>query len=246
MINGVDNVNKYKYLVFDLDNTLVDNNESIKYAFIKVLGKLNIDYTEDLLNKWYIADMEWWHKYEVGESVIPDNIGRDEVISYLMAQRFVLFFEGKHLTYDEAVSINAYYIEMLANHVVPMEGALSLLEELSKKYKIIVATNGPREQAINKIAKANLSSYVNLVVSVEDTVIPKPKVEFMEYIYNEIKCFDKSKVLIIGDSLKVDVLWGMNCEMDTCWFNYKDDVCSREYKPTVVINSLLDLLDYLR
>ena len=35
---------KYETIIFDLDDTLIDNHESIKYAFKKVLEVLNISY----------------------------------------------------------------------------------------------------------------------------------------------------------------------------------------------------------
>ena len=42
---------KYETLIFDLDDTLIDNMESIKYAFKIITKELNIDYNEELLGE---------------------------------------------------------------------------------------------------------------------------------------------------------------------------------------------------
>ena len=36
-------MNKYETLIFDLDDTLIDNNQSLKYAFTITINKLGLD-----------------------------------------------------------------------------------------------------------------------------------------------------------------------------------------------------------
>ena len=50
----------YKYLLFDLDNTLVDDNKNRKYAISRVLEYLNLDYDESMLDKFIKSDNEYW------------------------------------------------------------------------------------------------------------------------------------------------------------------------------------------
>ena len=41
---------KYETIIFDLDDTLIDNNKSINHAFREILKLLNIPYTNKLFN----------------------------------------------------------------------------------------------------------------------------------------------------------------------------------------------------
>ena len=45
-------MSKYETLIFDLDDTLIDNNLSIKYAFTTIINQLEIEYSDDLFFKW--------------------------------------------------------------------------------------------------------------------------------------------------------------------------------------------------
>ena len=45
-------MNKYKTLIFDLDDTLIDNNQSIKYAFTVIINELKLKYSDDLFSEW--------------------------------------------------------------------------------------------------------------------------------------------------------------------------------------------------
>ena len=47
-------MNKYKTLIFDLDDTLIDNNQSIKYAFTVMINELGLEYSNELFSKWKI------------------------------------------------------------------------------------------------------------------------------------------------------------------------------------------------
>lgn len=54
-------MNKYETIIFDLDDTLIDNNESIKYALMTIIEKLGIDYTDELFYRWKNFDNAYWH-----------------------------------------------------------------------------------------------------------------------------------------------------------------------------------------
>ena len=57
-------MNKYKTLIFDLDDTLIDNNQSIKYAFNVIINELKLKYSDDLFSEWTKFDTAYWHAWE--------------------------------------------------------------------------------------------------------------------------------------------------------------------------------------
>lgn len=125
--------------------------------------------------------------------------------------------------------------------MVEIPNASKLLQDLHNNYEILIATNGPKDTAINKVEKAKLDSYISFIVSSEEVGYSKPMLEFFEFLYQKTQNKDKNKMLLIGDSLTTDVLGGMNNGIDTCWFNPNNVPLSKEYKPTMTINKLLEL-----
>ncbi len=57
-------MNKYKILVFDLDDTLIDNFENVKYAFKTMIESENESYEEANFLKWYEIDRKFWVSWQ--------------------------------------------------------------------------------------------------------------------------------------------------------------------------------------
>jgi len=238
-------MSNYKILIFDLDDTLIDNNKSVKYAFMCLVYKLNIKYTDELFEKWRKFDIAYWRLWESGNMLLPNTFkSLEDKIIYLRANRFILFFKDLNLSVDDAISINELYCSMLGVNIVEIEGAKELLTKLSNHYEILIATNGPKNAAISKVDKINVSSYVSYIISSEEVGYSKPMPEFFDYLYNKIDNNNKDEMLLIGDSLTTDILGGMNNGIDTCWFNRRGEK-STGYKVDYEIKDLLELKEIL-
>ncbi len=59
------------------------------------------------------------------------------------------------------------------------------------------------------------------------------------------KDYNNEDFLIIGNSLKSDVGFGMNNDIDTCWFDINEETLTEEYKPTFIIKELSELKEIL-
>ena len=64
-------MHKYKAILFDLDDTLIDNDESTRYAIFDIYEKLGIPCTEDNFLKWKQFDIDYLFDWENGTIVIP-------------------------------------------------------------------------------------------------------------------------------------------------------------------------------
>ena len=235
-------MSKYKTLIFDLDDTLIDNNESVKYAFNSITKFLKIDFSEKFFEDWKLFDKTYWHIWESGKMIVPDSIKTlEDKVTYLRTNRFMLFFENLKTDWNKAIKINELYSKMLGVNIVEISDAKKLLQSLKSSYEIIIATNGPKDAAINKLEKTELNSYVSLIVSAEEIGYSKPMPEFFDFLLEKSENKDKSKMLLIGDSLTTDVFGGNKIGIDTCWFNPNSAPLPDEYKPTMTINKLLEL-----
>lgn len=243
-------MSKYKALIFDLDDTLVDDKENMKYAFNCVLKNLGETYSEEKFNRWYEIDNNFWHDWMKELIEIPEKyrgpvpLKNKECINWVRAQRFIIYSNGS-LSLDQAITLNNDYIKFLKNHVVPIEGATETLKTLSEKYLIAIATNGPSTTVNDKINKINCNNFIQDIFTSETIGCCKPKKEFFDTIYNKHARFTKDEFLIIGDSLHADVKFGMNCGIDSCWFNMRSNKLTDDYSPTYIINKLSDLKNIL-
>jgi 2-haloacid dehalogenase len=238
--------NSYKILVFDLDDTLIDNKENVKSAFATMLKEEGESPNEESFYRWYELDRKFWVDWQDGLIEIPDQLKHetgkksDEFLDWVRSQRVLMYFDNS-VSQERAIELNHIYMHSLNDVVVPVDGARDTLEYLSGKYKIIVATNGPRVATQQKLKKIDCMQFTTEVLSADMFGYMKPKVEFFEAIEQRYNDHDRSDYLIIGDSLKSDVGFGMNTGIDSCWFNRNGEKFDSNYSPTYTIRKLNEL-----
>lgn len=231
---------KYQVVIFDLDDTLIDNLENVKYAFKMLCDKLGTAYSEDLFQKWYLFDKDFWVQYSKNRLDIPISKEDSNFVSYVQSMRYQMFF---HIAIEEALKLNPLFLNALKENVIPVKNACKVLNYLNDDYVLVVATNGPREAARDKLAKINCFDFIKYIFNADMTknCVTKPSKEFFQELFDYIDFHDKEHILIVGDSLYSDILGGINAGIDTCWFNKNEEELSVDYEPTYVINDLLEL-----
>lgn len=242
-------MSKYKYIIFDMDDTLIDNLENVRYAFSKMLEYKKQSYSEEEFNRWVKLDKQFWNDFNAGEIKVPDEyrISQEQFVKYVQSLRYILYFNNE-IPITEAMQINELYLNALKEIVVEIPGASKVLQILSQKYNLVIATNGPRQAVFTKIEKIGCTDYIKQVFSADLTknTVTKPNELYFIELLDYLNFHDKDKILIVGDSLKTDVQGGMNSSIDTCWFNPNNEALPSNYKPTFIINALEDLLEILK
>ena len=66
---------------------------------------------------------------------------------------------------------------------------------------------------------ANLYRFFEKVFVSQEIGFNKPSIHYFEGCFAQIPGFDKSKAIIVGDSLTSDMLGGQNAGIATCWVN---------------------------
>lgn len=234
----------YKKILFDLDNTLIDDNENRKYAMRKILSDRKESVTEEKLEKFINLDDKYWKDRAEGKIKDPYKFKTlEEKTTWVRAQRFMMYF---NCSFDEAVQINERYIEYLKTSIVPIKNAKEILEYLNnKKYEIYIVTNGPEKPVENKLNSINAKKYIKSVFTAEEAGYMKPHKEFFDKFFKKINTDKKDDMIIIGDELEKDVLGGIQNGIDSCWFNMKKVKNNTDIKPNFEINNLLDLENIL-
>lgn len=235
----------YKKLLFDLDNTLVDDDHNRIYAIKKVLLERNQKISKEKIEKFIKIDNQFWKDRAIGKIKNPYKFKNDEEkTEWLRAQRFLTFFEN--ITFKEAININNRYIDYLSEDILPIENSKETLEYLfEKKYEIYVITNGPIKPVKDKLYKAKIDKYIKCVFTAEEAGHMKPHADFFEKFFRKVNIDSREGLLIIGDELEKDVLGGIKNGIDSCWFNKNNEINNTDIEPTFQILDLRELKNIL-
>lgn len=226
---------KYRFLLFDADDTLLDFEAAERDGLAKMFSELGLTLDGERRKRYAVLNKSLWKRLDEGE------LTRDE----LLLIRFGKFFEQEGIDADGVLAEKIYRGHLSEGHET-VAGAKELLEDLGKKYEIYVVTNGLAQTQIRRMHESGLDRLVRGTFISEQIGFNKPELGFFEYVEKHIPNFDKSEALIIGDSLSSDIQGGINAGIDTCWFDRENRTVPSETLPTYKITELKQLYDILQ
>ncbi|WP_064610038.1 YjjG family noncanonical pyrimidine nucleotidase [Streptobacillus moniliformis] len=223
----------YKILLFDLDNTLLDFNQSEENALNEFLIEEGVDNIEEFKEIYKMENKKLWEKLE------KNLISSEELINTrfsLVFNRFGIKKDGKEMSEK--------YSKMIGKQGIEIKGASNFLEKIYKKYEIYAATNGLKEIQNNRLNNSKIKKYIKKVYISQEIGSSKPSKNFFESIEKDLG-FNKKEVLMIGDSLSADILGANNYGIDSIWFNYMKKENNSNVKPTYFASNFEDILKIL-
>ncbi|ENQ3077227.1 YjjG family noncanonical pyrimidine nucleotidase [Bacillus sp. WLY-B-L8] len=227
---------KYEVIIFDADETLFDFKKSEKHALKNTMLACNIEYDESYHLKVYKdINTAIWKELEDG-LITQKNLN---------VERFIRLSNKLNAEFDED-EFAQLYMKHLSYASFLYDQSIDLVESLHKDYRLSIITNGLKDVQDNRIRKSVIAKYFEDIVVSEDVNVSKPDSKIFEHALNNIKHTDKSKVLMVGDSLTSDIQGGINFGIDTCWFNPNKIANTSEFKPTYEISNLLELKNILK
>ena len=224
-------IDKYKYLLFDLDDTLLDFGKAQVLAFKKLLEDENIEYNDELFEKYETINKSLWRSFERGE--ISNKV--------VTSERFIRFFTLFNMKVD-GIEIDNRYRSYLAEGNQLFEGIVEMLEKLSLTHKLYIASNGIGVTQHTRLKNNNLNKYFEKIFISGEIGSKKPDSEFFDIIFKEIGVKNKSEVLMIGDTLTSDILGANNAGIDSCLVDIHG-IENSEINPTYKIAKTIDLLN---
>ena len=217
-------------VLFDLDDTLFDFHKAEKIALTKTLVHFGIDPTEEILALYSTINAAHWKRLELGE------ISREEV----KVGRYRELFKTIGVECDP-VKATAYYESMLAIGHYFMPGAPELLEELYRKYRLYIVSNGTAKVQEGRIGSSGIAKYMDGIFISQILGANKPDKQFFDICFAEIPDFSLRETVIIGDSLSSDIKGGINAGITTVWFNPKGIENDNNIKPDYTIKELSEV-----
>lgn len=219
---------RYTTLLIDADDTLLDFKKAEQTALGLMMHSRSIPFVPTDVELYSKVNQSFWEAFERGE------IKKSDII----VGRFKRFFEIKGIETDADDAAKTYEQKLCCQHFVT-KGAIELLSELHKSYKIYIITNGTQHIQERRLQDSGISDIADGVFVSEAVGVPKPEKQYFDYVLQNITETDKAKILVVGDSMSSDILGGINAGLDTCWYNPYSN--SAKYKPTYQIKELSEI-----
>lgn len=213
---------RYPYVLLDADNTLYD----FDAAEYKALGKV-------LADRGYTPDEDTRKIYLDINNALWDAFARGEVKQdFLLVERFRRFEEAMGGSHDP-VQFNADYVTALGSNADLIPGALEFCRHLSEmRCTLAIVTNGAAVAQRGRYALSGLAEYIpNLFIS-QELGVNKPDPLFFDHVCRNLGITDRSKAIVVGDSLSSDILGGNRAGIDTIWYNPHEKPLSGPARPT--------------
>lgn len=223
----------YKHLIFDLDNTLLDFNDTEEQALKSVFKEFNVPETIESFDTYKTINKGLWSSLEKG------MISREDIFN----NRFALFFNEYSLKVD-GVKAEQLYRNFLNEGCKTIKNADLLLSKLKKKdYRIYAGTNGMGITQRKRLLDSQLLPYFDELFISEEIGYEKPDAQFFDTIFDSLQITDKDSCLMIGDSLSSDILGAQNARIDSVLYTPEENLVSST--ATYTVNDLMRIYSLL-
>ena len=250
-------------IIFDLDDTLLWDQQSIKTAFEKTCevtaAKYDLDAEafEQAVRKEARALYE---SYETYPYTVKIGINPFEGLWGTFDDPTPEFQQMKSIIYTYQVSswVNGLkqfgiedtaFAEQLADtfiterkkHPYLYEDTIDILDKLKGNYKLLLLTNGaPSLQNLKLQITPELVPYFDHIFISGDFGVGKPDASIFEHVIKTAQ-IDVQTSVMVGDNLMTDILGSNRVGMRNVWINRENKARSSEVVPTYEVKSLTEL-----
>lgn len=233
----------YKYIIFDVDDTLLDYGSAYRDAQKTIAMKLGIEYTAE-----YIAldDACGWKAWR--ESGLDNTDSADVQAHYHVYYRQYIQKHFQYLLTELDISMDvqeltAWYVDCVSGSKVLMEpDTLRIYTKLAEQYSLVLATNGVEE--IQSVRISDFLPYTYRVFISETIGYIKPSAAYFAYLLQDLAC-TPAECLMVGDSLTNDILGAKTAGMDVCYYNRKKKAVPDGVAVTYEIQHINELAEIL-
>jgi len=202
---------RYDVLLCDADNTIFDFEKAEENAFALSCAHMGIDGAERLLPVYSRINQALWKLLEQGG--ITQKV--------LRVRRFEQFLEEIGRADLDAQEMAAVYAEQLGMQSVPIAGAIEAVERWSKILPVVIVTNGISRIQHGRMNGSPVKAFISGMIISEEVGVAKPDPKMLMMGMEMTGVTDRSRALMLGDSLSSDIAAAANAEVDACWYNPK-------------------------
>lgn len=197
-----------KAILIDVDNTLFDFEASAMMALEKSAERYHINLPDNILSIFIKHNNELWNEIENKSLTFPE----------LQRLRFDRIFKEAHIENIDGYEFELTFDEVFEDCSAKIDGAREMLSYLSEKYTLAIASNASRGQQTKRLESTDFIKYFDYVFTSEELKAAKPDALFYKMIIDSIG-IKAEDALMLGDSLKADIIGAKKAGLSTMWFN---------------------------
>ena len=255
-------------IIFDLDDTLLWDQQPIKTAFEKTCEVASTKYGVDAEAFEQAVRKEaraLYESYETYPYTVKIGINPFEGLWGTFDDPTPEFQQMKSIIYTYQVSSwasglkqfeieDAAFAEQLAatfiaerkKHPYLYEDTIEILNKLKGNYKLLLLTNGaPSLQNLKLKITPELVPYFDYIFISGDFGIGKPDASIFEHVIKTAK-IDAQTSIMVGDNLMTDILGSNRVGMRNVWINREGKVHNGEVPFTYEVKSLTELYSLIQ
>ena len=201
---------RYDIVLLDADETIYDFRLAEKTAVSETLRAFGVEPTDRVIDLYSEGNLSCWKALERGE------LTRDQ----LKPLRFRMLFERLSLPPVDFRAVNDRYEHELSLCGFLLPGAEDFLKKLRSisGVRIYLATNGFVIPQQGRYRRSGVDKYMDGIYISEQVGASKPDPAYFDSLFSDIGVVDRSRAIILGDSLTSDMLGGRNAGITTCLY----------------------------
>lgn len=217
---------RYRYLLADNDNTLMDFNAAEKKSLQDALTSFGKPFSDEIFAVYHHINKLLWEALERCETTQAE----------LKIKRFAQLCEHYGWQDIDAKKLAVVFQDNLSTHADLLPGAMHLLQAVHGKMKIALVSNGVSATQRGRLAVCEFTPLLDAIVISEEIGVSKPNPLMVERALELLGCTDKREAVFLGDSHSADVTAAWNAGVDSIWLTRSGR--GQSDKATYIVESL--------
>ena len=226
---------RYDIILLDADMTIFDFERSERESLRCTLEFHGLSCTPEVEATYLKINHALWDAFARGE------VDQD----FLVVERFEALSRIYDMGWDSA-RVNRDYLNGLGEEAHLLPGAMEFCRTLKDMgLTLAIATNGMPVAQRGRYTRTGMDRVIpHLFISME-LGVQKPLPAYFDKVCEALNITDRSRVVMIGDSLSSDILGGNNAGIDTVWYNPKGVPLTGRAVPTYTVSSYGEIISLL-
>ena len=227
---------RYDIILLDADMTLMDFEQSEKEALARALEKWGLPHDDETCAAYSKINAALWAAMARGE------VDQD----FLTVERFAALLRLYGPGNQSPAALSRAYEHALGEEAHLLPGALDFCRELKRRgYHLAIATNGLPVPQRGRWTRTGLDQVIPDIFISMELGVQKPLPAYFDRVCAALGITDRSRAVMVGDSLTSDIRGGHDAGLDTIWFNQKGLPLTGPAAPTYTVSGYDDVLAIL-
>lgn len=225
----------YDIVLLDADMTLFDFDRSEREGLRRTLEQYSMPFSPEIYETYRKINSALW------ESFFKGKVDQD----FLVVERFAALqrLYGGDCPPQE---LNRTYERCLGEEAHLLPGAADFCQALKELgLTLAIATNGMPVAQRGRYTRTGLDKLIpHLFISME-LGVQKPLPAYFDRVFEALGVTDRSRAVMVGDSLTSDIQGGSNAGIDTIWYNPSHKPLTGYVRPTYTVSGYDEILRIL-